>query len=48
MPWDRNILSHFRLNGTASHYRRHLLWAKERLQDLSGECTKREFALADL
>jgi hypothetical protein len=48
MPWDRKILSHFGLNGTASHYRRHLLWAKERLQEVSGECTKRGFELTDL
>jgi len=48
MPWDNSILGHFRLNGSARSYRQHLLWAKERLQELSGECTKRGFELADL
>jgi hypothetical protein len=48
IPWDNSILSHFRLNGSARSYRQHLLWAKERLQDLSGECTKRGLELLDL
>jgi hypothetical protein len=48
MPWDNSILGHFCLNGSARSYRQHLLWAKERLQDVSGECTKRGFELADL
>ena len=48
IPWDNSILGHFRLNGSARSYRQHLLWAKVRLQDLSGECTKRGFELADL
>src|SRR5271157_2944159 len=48
IPWDNTMLCHFRLNGSAASHRQHLLWAKERLKDLSGECTKRRFALADL
>ncbi|MGA2235635.1 MAG: hypothetical protein ABSG23_09185 [Terriglobales bacterium] len=48
IPWDNKMLRHFRLNGSAASYRQHLLWARERLQDLSVECTKRGFALADL
>ncbi|MGA7630228.1 MAG: hypothetical protein WCB11_05645 [Terriglobales bacterium] len=48
MPWDKSILDHFRLNGSARSYCQHLRWAKERLQELSGECTKRGFELADL
>jgi hypothetical protein len=48
IPWDNAMLKHFRLNGSAVSYRQHLLWVKERLKDLSGECTKRGFALADL
>ncbi len=48
IPWDNAMLGHFRLNGSAASYRQHLLWARGQLQDLSGECTKRGFALADL
>ncbi len=48
MPWDNEILGHFRLNGSARSYRQHLLWAKERLQEVSGECTKRGFRQAPL
>ena len=48
IPWDNTMLGRFRLNGSAASYRQHLLWARERLQDLSVECTKRGFALADL
>jgi hypothetical protein len=48
IPWDNAMLRHFRLNGSAASYRQHLLWAREQLRDLSGECTKRGFALADL
>jgi hypothetical protein len=48
IPWDNSMLDHFRLNGSASSYRQHLLWARERLQDLSTECAKRGFVLADL
>jgi hypothetical protein len=48
IPWDNNILIHFGLNSSARPYREHLLWAKARLQDISSECTKRGFALADL
>ena len=48
IPWDNDMLSHFHLNGSAASYRQHLLWVRERLQDLSVECTKRGFTLADL
>jgi hypothetical protein len=48
MPWDKSIIGHFGLNGSARSYCQHLQWAKERLQELSGECTKRGFELADL
>jgi hypothetical protein len=48
IPWDNDMLGHFHLNGSAASYRQHLLWARERLQDLSVECTERGFALADL
>jgi hypothetical protein len=48
IPWDNPMLKHFGLKGSAASYRQHLLWAKERLQELSVECTNRGFALADL
>ncbi len=48
IPWDNKMLGHFHLDGSATSYRKHLLWARERLKDLSGECTKRGFALTDL
>jgi|SRR5579862_4258033 len=48
IPWDKDILNHFHLNRSPASYRQHLVWARERLQDLSVECTQRGFALADL
>ena len=48
IPWDNAMLGHFDLDGLAASYRRHLLWARERLKDLSVECTNRGFALTDL
>jgi hypothetical protein len=48
IPWDNEMLRHFRLDGSAASYRQHLLWVRERLQDLSVECTKRGFALTEL
>jgi hypothetical protein len=48
MPWDDDIITSLKLDGSSSSYRQYLQQAKEWLNELSKECAKQGFALADL
>jgi len=48
MPWDNAILERLGLDGSAASYRQYLMSATVSLNNLSNECQKQGFTLADL
>lgn len=48
MPWDDAIIDGLKLDDSSGSYRRYLEKGKEWLNELSEECKKQGFALADL